>query len=110
MLARNSSPEEFVPSFNSERGTTGDAGGYFLSIRPNGTMQCSCGRDLVALENGYYKCSAGWPMYAPDKGEVIKDKFGNILLKVQPHAAATQEAFDEIRRGEVRPSEQGTSA
>ena len=63
---------------------------YFLVVNQDGNMFCSCGRSLNKLDDGTYRCSAGWPIYRPDQGEVMIDKFGNLMLKVMPHAQGNQ--------------------
>lgn len=59
----------------------GDDGGYYLCEDENGVMRCSCGRELIQLDDDTYKCPGGYPIYRFDEGDVIKDKFGNLYLK-----------------------------
>lgn len=74
---------------NAERGFHGE---YFLVVEKNGAMHCSCGLPLERKAHGEYACSAGWPIYRPGSGEVLKDKFGNLMLKIMPHANADVQA------------------
>lgn len=62
---------------------------YFLVVDGE-AMHCSCGRELNKLVDGTYKCSGGFPIYRPDNGEVMKDKNGDIWLKVLPHVSENQ--------------------
>lgn len=63
---------------------------YFLVVKENGAMHCSCGRELLRLDDGSYRCKGGYPTYRPDQGEMIKDKNGEIWLKVLPHVNEDQ--------------------
>lgn len=59
--------------------------GYFLVQREDGQLRCSCGGELIKLDEHSYKCSGGYPIFRPGDGEIIQDKFGNIYLKMKPH-------------------------
>lgn len=75
--------------FQGHSGYDGSSSGihyeYFLVMRDDGHMHCSCGRLLVKLEDHTYKCGGGYPIYRPSDGEVQIDKFGNLMIKVKPH-------------------------
>lgn len=58
--------------------------GYTLIQNSEGALTCSCGRELIQQDENTYKCSGGYPKYHFDQGDIIKDKFGNILLKEKP--------------------------
>ena len=58
---------------------------WYSVLHSNGKMRCSCGRQLVKIDDKTYKCEYGYPMYRFDEGEVMKDKFGNLLLKRLSH-------------------------
>ena len=51
----------------------------------DGKMRCSCGRELVKVDDNTYKCSYGYPLYRMDMGDIIKDKFGNLLFRGKSH-------------------------
>ena len=59
---------------------------WFMVVREDGTMQCSCGRPLVKMDSGMYRCRGGFPIYRPAEGEIIIDKFGNLMMKIKPHS------------------------
>ena len=58
---------------------------YYLDENDDGLLKCSCGRRLVVLEDGVYQCTGGFPIYSLADGDVVLDKFGNIMLKKKPH-------------------------
>lgn len=61
---------------------------YFLVMREDGNMYCSCGAPISKIDDNTYKCSRGWPIYRPEDGEVMIDKFGNTMLKIKPHGVS----------------------
>ena len=56
---------------------------YPVSV--DGKYHCSCGRELIKLDDETYQCAYGYPMYRLGDDEVRKDKFGQIWLKGKPH-------------------------
>ena len=60
---------------------------YHVVISPNGTMRCSCGEELIKMDEHTYRCgsSAGWPIYRFEDGTIFIDKFGNLMLKAIDH-------------------------
>jgi len=58
---------------------------YFMVENDDGVLKCSCGRNLVAMDDNTFMCTGGFPTYSLADGEVILDKFGNIMLKNKPH-------------------------
>lgn len=70
----------------ADRATDREDNQYYPVMNPEtGMMTCSCGNELVKLEEGMYRCGAGWPMYRIEEGDVIKDKWGNLLLRIKEH-------------------------
>ena len=61
------------------------SGQYYSTLGKDGKLRCSCGRALVKLDKKTYQCPGGFPVYRFEEGDVIKDKFGNLLLKMIPH-------------------------
>lgn len=59
--------------------------GYVPVKCEDGVIRCSCGRELVKLDESTYRCAAGGPMYRFDAGGIIKDKFGNLFMKAKAH-------------------------
>lgn len=59
--------------------------GYFLVQHENGKLTCSCGGELIKLDEYSYKCSGGYPIFRPEDGDIIQDKFGNKYLRMKPH-------------------------
>lgn len=59
--------------------------GYFMVQRQDGALRCSCGRELIKHDENSLKCSAGYPIYRPQDGDMVKDKFGEISLRMKPH-------------------------
>lgn len=59
--------------------------GYFSIVAPDGTLKCSCGRQLIKLDDNTYKCSGGYPIYRFEQGEFFIDKFGNLMFKEKDH-------------------------
>lgn len=62
-----------------------DPQGYFLVMRDNGKMFCSCGRPILRLDDGTFMCSAGYPQYRPGAGDILIDKFGNLMFRQTEH-------------------------
>lgn len=51
----------------------------------DGVLKCSCGRTLVKKDEFTWACSYGFPEYRIDRGEVMIDKFGRLMLKQKSH-------------------------
>lgn len=51
----------------------------------DGRITCSCGRELVKLDETTYQCAGGWPMYRMDAGDIIKTKDGQLLMRELAH-------------------------
>ena len=62
-----------------------DADRFWLVEYEDGQLRCSCGRSLIKLDENTFKCTGGYPTYSLADGEVMLDKFGNIMLKNKPH-------------------------
>lgn len=63
-----------------------DKSRQYVPIRhKNGKVTCSCGRELVKLDERTYRCAAGWPMYRFDDGDIIKTKDGQLLMRQKDH-------------------------
>lgn len=60
-------------------------GGYVPVRHKDGNITCSCGRELVKLDESTYRCAAGWPMYRLDEGDIMKDKNGDLLMRQMEH-------------------------
>jgi len=65
---------------------TKDAEQYHLVELKDGTLHCSCGSILIQMDETTYRCEGGYPTYSLANGEVMYDKFGNLMLKTKPHA------------------------
>lgn len=63
---------------------------WFPVSSPNGTLLCSCGRPLLKIGEGVYKCKAGYPIYRFDEGNIMIDKFGNLMIKGVEHPGESQ--------------------
>lgn len=46
-----------------------------------GKMTCCCGYELIKYDEDTYRCTGGSHIYKLSEGDVIQDKFGNLLLK-----------------------------
>ena len=76
---------EIAPSNNIER-EMANAKSWRSVVDPDGKLRCSCGRELVKMDDTTYRCSAGYPVYRFEDGTFIIDKFGNLLIKTEmPH-------------------------
>ena len=58
---------------------------YYSVEGEDGVLRCSCGAELVKLDDKTYQCPGGYPIYRFDEGEVVLDKFGNLLFKHKSH-------------------------
>ena len=57
----------------------------YYAVEQDGVLTCSCGRELVKLDDKTYKCPGGYPIYRFDDGSVYIDKFGNLMIKQIEH-------------------------
>ena len=62
-----------------------DADTYYSVENEDGTLRCSCGRELEKLDESTYRCSGGYPTYRFDDDSVFIDKFGNLMAKKIEH-------------------------
>jgi len=62
-----------------------DADEYYSVVGEDGRLTCSCGRELVKMDEETYMCPGGYPVYKFKNGEVVIDKFGNMMFKKKPH-------------------------
>ena len=58
---------------------------YFTVEDEMGVLRCSCGRELIKMDEETYECPGGYPQYRFKNGEVVIDKFGNLMMKNKPH-------------------------
>lgn len=52
---------------------------------PDGSIRCSCGRELQQVDEVTWRCSAGYPEYRLDKDDLMKDKWGFLYIKGKSH-------------------------
>lgn len=64
---------------------TGTQGQYYPVTYKDGRVTCSCGRELMKIDEHTYQCTGGYPIYRFDEGDIIKDKFGNLMMKAKEH-------------------------
>ena len=77
---------EEVKASRSNRSSVNVAqGGWFLVVEKNGTLRCSCGSELIKMDEDTYVCGAGYPVYRISGEEVVIDKFGNLYMRAKPH-------------------------
>jgi hypothetical protein len=53
---------------------------YKMVTTARGKLKCSCGRELIKMDEETYKCSGGFPIYRISSGGVFIDKFGQLWL------------------------------
>ena len=58
---------------------------YWAVVDADGNMRCSCGSELIKLDEHTYKCAGGWPIYRFEDGSVFIDKFGSLMIKTSDH-------------------------
>lgn len=59
--------------------------GYYAVTYPDGTLHCSCGATLVKMDEKTYECPGGYPVYRFDEGDILIDKFGNLMFRNKSH-------------------------
>jgi len=74
---------ELAPWKDEEKESKGNQ--YRPITYQDGRVTCSCGRELIQVDEHSYKCSGGYPIYRFDEGDIIKDKFGNLLMRAKEH-------------------------
>ena len=62
-----------------------ESNSYWSVVDADGNMRCSCGSQLIKLDEHTYKCAGGWPIYRFEDGTVFIDKWGNLMLKTTDH-------------------------
>jgi len=60
------------------------ADGFHLVENEDGTLHCSCGKAMKQRDKNTLMCEGGPPTYTIDAGDVVFDKFGNMMLKNKP--------------------------
>ena len=79
--------------------------GYFAIFR-DGHATCSCGRPLIRLSDKVYQCSAGYPIYHLDDGDILLDKFGTIYLREKSHQPANKSKTKAEKKAEKKRMEE----
>ena len=72
--------KEIEPAESEDKG-----GQYYLCEREDGTLKCSCGRELVQLDEETWRCEGGYPTYKFSDGSIYIDKFGRLMFKKHEH-------------------------
>ena len=62
-----------------------DTESYYLCEDEDGTLKCSCGRELIQMDEDTWKCTGGWPTYKFSDGSIFIDKFGRLMFKTSEH-------------------------
>ncbi len=57
----------------------------YFAVEQDGVLKCSCGEQLVKLDDLTYKCPGGYPVYRFQDGSVFIDKWGNLMMKKIDH-------------------------
>lgn len=65
--------------------------GYHPVIDQDGTMHCSCGSRLIKVDEDTYMCSTARVRYRISSQEIRVDKFGNVLITLNPHDPANNQ-------------------
>ena len=58
---------------------------YKPVVSMDGAIRCSCGRQLVKMDETRWRCAAGWPIYDLSHGDIIKGKDGELWMRGLPH-------------------------
>ena len=72
-----------VKIINKRDGYTNDE--YYSVEDKDGVLRCSCGNELIKIDETTYQCSGGYPIYRIDDNTVFIDKFGNLMIKEIEH-------------------------
>ena len=57
----------------------------YYAVEEDGVLRCSCGSELIQLDEDSYRCAGGYPTYRFSEGSIILDKFGNLMIKKGDH-------------------------
>ena len=68
-----------------------EANDYWTVVDPDGTLRCSCGRELIKMDENTYKCPGGYPIYRFGDGSIFIDKWGNLMLKTSDHGGEQED-------------------
>lgn len=58
---------------------------YYPVESPDGKIRCSCGRELIRIDEDTFQCPGGYPTYRLSGEDIIKDKFGGLSMRSKPH-------------------------
>jgi len=58
---------------------------YHSVMDNKGRLRCSCGKELIKMDETTYRCAGGYPIYRFEDGTMIIDKFGNLMIKTEDH-------------------------
>lgn len=53
-----------------------------VEVGRNGSMTCCCGYELIKQDEMTYRCTGGNHVYHLEDGDMIKDKYGNMMLRL----------------------------
>jgi len=62
-----------------------DGDGFYMMQTKDGVLQCSCGCSLIKEDEHTLRCPGGNVLYRPQDGDVVKNKWGDIMLKLKSH-------------------------
>lgn len=61
----------------------GEKGDFYNPFRESdGKLVCCCGFELIKEAGNTYRCTGGRHRYNFEEGQVMVDKFGNVLLRM----------------------------
>jgi hypothetical protein len=72
--------------------------GWYPRVGPDGQMRCSCGRVLVKVDEVTWACSAGFPRYRFDTGDIVVDKFGRLMFRMKDHPDENKKGESEVQQ------------
>ncbi len=57
----------------------------YYCMEENGVLKCSCGKELIKIDEETWGCASGSIRYKLEDGDIVTDKFGNIMLRHKEH-------------------------
>lgn len=83
--------EEFIENLfkagvEPARGSNSEDEDYRPVRQVNGIMTCICDYELVKQDENTWRCTGGNHVYEFDRGDMIKDKFGNMMIRAPREA------------------------
>lgn len=70
---------EIKATFGGKNATGHEDG--MIHQNPDGSYSCCCDYEIKKVDENTWKCEGGGHTYRMDEGDMVMDKFGNMMMK-----------------------------